>query len=91
MGLSSVKLTHMVIKVYYGQVLGRPAKDLTDFAETTKVLLDHVLLVEVCRHIPALDCGAVGGRNAAQALRALPAYAMFHRGRDFELRDWGFS
>lgn len=58
----------MVIKVYCGQVLGRPADDLTDFAETTKVLFEHVLLVEGGRHIPAVDGGAVAGRHAAQAL-----------------------
>ncbi len=63
----------MVIKVYCDQVLGRPAEDLADFAEATKVLLDYVLLVEGWRHIPALDGGAVGGGHAAQALRALPA------------------
>lgn len=37
--LHNKKLTHMVIKMYYGQVLCRPAKDLADFAKTRKVLL----------------------------------------------------
>lgn len=90
MGVSSIELTHVVIKVYYGQVLCRPAEDLTDFAVATKVLLDHVLPVEGWRHVSALDGGAVGGRHAAQALRALPAYALSHRGCDAEVRVWGF-
>lgn len=79
----------MVIKVYCGQVLGRPTEDFTDFAETTKVLLDRVLPVEGWRHVPTLDDVAIGGRHAAQALRALPAYATSFRGCGFELRDWG--
>lgn len=49
----------MVIKVYNCLALGRSAEDLKYFAKTTKVLLDNVLLVEGCRHIPALDGGAV--------------------------------
>lgn len=77
----------MVIKVYYGKVLGRPAEDLTDFAETTKVLLNRVLPVEGWRHIPALDGVAVCGRHAA--VRALPADATSHRSCSFELRVWG--
>lgn len=80
----------MVIEVNYGQVLGRPAEDLTNFAEATKVLPDRVLLVEGWRHIPALDGGAVCGRHAAQALRALPAYPAFHWGCDLQLRVRGF-
>lgn len=67
-GLNTMKLTHMVIKVYYGQILGRPAEDFPDFAEPTKVLLDDFPLVEGCRHIPALDGGAISGRHSAQAL-----------------------
>ena len=74
----------MVFKVYYGHVLGRPADDLLDAAETSKVLLNHVLLVEVRRNFPAHDGGEVGGRHAAQTIRALPAYATFSRG-------WGFK
>lgn len=61
MGVSSIALTHVVFKMYNGQVLGRPADDLTDFAKTTKVLLDEVLLVEGWRHISALDGGGVSG------------------------------
>lgn len=54
--------------MYYSQVLGRPAENLMDFAKTIKVLLDYVLLVEVWRHIPAHDGGAISGRHATQAL-----------------------
>lgn len=51
----------MVNKVHYCLVLGRPAEDLKYFAKMTKVLLNNVLLVEGCRHIPALDDGALAG------------------------------
>ena len=78
----------MVIKMDYGQVLGRPAEHFADFAKTTKVFLDCVLLVEDWRHIPALDGGAVSGR--LQAIRALPAYGMLHRGCGFRHWVWGF-
>jgi len=77
----------MVMKVHDGQVLGRPTEDLIDFAEAFKVLLDHVLLVEGWRHVPALDGGAVGGTHATQALRALPASL---RGCDAGIRGWSW-
>lgn len=80
----------MIIKVYYDHVLAGPAEDSTDFAKTTKVLLDHVLPVVGWRHIHAPDDGAVGGRHAAQALRALPAYATSRRGCDAEVGVGGF-
>lgn len=51
----------MVIKVYNCLVFGRSAEDLKYFAKTAKVLLDNVLLVEACGHVPALDGGAVRG------------------------------
>lgn len=63
----------MIIEAYCSQVLGRPTENLTDFAETSKVLLDYVLFVEGWRHIPAIDDGGVCGRHATEALRALPA------------------
>lgn len=90
MRISRMNLTHMVIKVYYGQVLGRMTRDLRDFAETSKVLLDCVLFVEGWRQIPALDGVAVGRRHAAEALPALPACTTFHRGYGFTLRVRGF-
>lgn len=68
MGLSNMKLTHVVTKVYYDQVLGWSAYDPLDCAKTPKVLLYYILLVECCGHIPALDGGAVRGRHATQAL-----------------------
>lgn len=80
----------MVFKVYYGHVLGRPADDLLDSSETSKVLLNHVLLVEVWRNIPAHDGDAVGGRHATQTIRALPAYATFSRGWGFKFLIWRF-
>lgn len=68
----------MVIKLYYGQVLGRPAEDLTDFTKLAKVLLNCILLVEGWRHIPALDGVAVSGRSASHVVCKLAVYTWFH-------------
>lgn len=73
----------MVDEGHYGEVLGGPAVDLVDFPKPRKVLLDYVLSVERWRDVLANEGGAVGRRHAAQAVRALGAYATFHRGRDF--------
>lgn len=59
-----MNITHMVIKMNYGQALGRSTEDLADFAETTKVPFNDVLFVEGWRHISTLDDSAVDGRHA---------------------------
>lgn len=58
------KLTHMIMKVDCGHILCRPTEDLTDFAKTTKVLLNYVLPVEVCRHIFAQNDVAISRRTS---------------------------
>lgn len=82
----------MIIEVNDGQILAGSAVNLSDFPETTKVLLDHFLLVEGRRNVPALQDGAVGGGHAPQALRAISAGAASHRGGDpAGVRVWGFG
>lgn len=57
-------LTHVIMKVDCGHVLGGPAEHLTDSTKKTKVLLKYVLPVELCRHVLAQKDVAVGGRSA---------------------------
>lgn len=80
------KVTHMVMKVYDSRVLSRPTKDPVDLPKAAEVLLQDLFLVECRRDISAVENQRVGGRNAAQALRALPAHAPLH-GRGGARRD----
>lgn len=57
-------LTHVIMEVDRGHVLGGPAQDLTDFTKVTKVLLQDVLPVELRWHVLAQKDVAVAGRRA---------------------------
>lgn len=72
------KVTHVVMEVYDSRVLSRPTKDPVDLPKAAEVLLQDLFLVEGRRDTSAVENQGVGGRNAAQALRALPAHAPLH-------------
>lgn len=76
----------MIMKVHDSHVLSGPTEDLVDLPKAAEVLLQDLFLVEGGRHISALENRRVGGRRAAQALRALLAHVSFH-GRRGTRRD----
>lgn len=88
-GIRRIGLTHVVLEVHDGKVIGRSTEDLADFAKASKVPLDHILFVVGWRHILALDHGAVRGRHAAEALCALRAEITPGRRSGFKLWIWG--